>query len=116
MQQLPPRGRHWRFSQDKFSSALEDNRIIFGKNGDSKPQFKRFLSEAMAKGENISTIWDDVGTTTEGTKEVMQLFEGQKIFDFPKPVFLIKRILQISTAPNDLILDFFAGSGKPGRR
>ena len=59
---LPPKGRCWRFSREKYSRAVEDNRILFGKRGTSRPQYKRFLSEAIDKGVNVSTIWDDVGT------------------------------------------------------
>lgn len=53
-------------------------------------------------------------SSRRGTVEIEGLLQG-KYFDFPKPVSLIKRILQISTSPNDLILDFFAGSGTTGQ-
>ena len=48
-QHLPPGGRCWRFSKEKFASALADNRVVWGKNGKSRPQLKRFLSEAREK-------------------------------------------------------------------
>lgn len=59
------------------------------------------------------TIFTDYGTTTDATKEILNLFNNQKIFDTPKPTNLIKTLLQLSTTPNsnDIILDFFAGSG-----
>ncbi|WP_208353149.1 site-specific DNA-methyltransferase [Helicobacter pylori] len=57
------------------------------------------------------TIFTEYGTTTEATKEILALFNGTKIFDTPKPEALLKRILEISTKENDLVLDFFAGSG-----
>jgi hypothetical protein len=44
----PPAGRHWRMSKEKYERALNDNRIIFGKAGKTKPQYKRF--------ENVSSI------------------------------------------------------------
>jgi adenine-specific DNA-methyltransferase len=108
---FPPSGRHWRFTKDKYEQALQENRIVFGKTGKSKPQFKRFKSEAEEKGTNIFTIWDDVETATEGTKEIMELFEDRKVFDTPKPVSLIERILELATTPNSIVLDSFAGSG-----
>ncbi len=111
---VPPKGRHWRFTKDKYLEALNDNRIVFGKTGNSKPQYKRFKSEALEKGTNPFTIWDDVGTATEGTKELMKLFEGSKEFDTPKPVSFLKRIIHLSSSGEDIILDSFAGSGTTG--
>jgi adenine specific DNA methylase Mod len=108
---VPPIGRHWRFSQQKFIEALKDNRIIFGKTGKSKPQYKRFKSEAEEKGTNIFTIWDDVGTATDATRELMELFGGEKVFDTPKPTTLIEQILKLSTNADSIVLDSFAGSG-----
>ena len=110
-QHLPPSGRHWRFSPEKFASALAENRIIFGKTGKSRPQYKRFLTEAQDKGTNPFTIWSDVDTATDGTKQIMAIFDGEKVFDTPKPIGLLERILKISTDKNSIILDSFAGSG-----
>lgn len=107
----PPLGRHWRFTQEKFMAALNDSRIIFGKTGKSKPQLKRFLSEAQDKGTNPFTIWSDIETATDATKDIMNIFDGDKVFDTPKPVQFIERILKLSTTKNAIILDSFAGSG-----
>jgi len=108
---LPPKGRHWRFTKEKFEEAMKTSRIIFGKTGKSKPQYKRFQSEAEEKGVNVFTIWDDVDTATQGTKELMNIFEGLKVFDTPKPISFIEKILKLATNKDDLILDSFAGSG-----
>ena len=115
LEYLPPQGRHWRTTQEKFLEAFADNRIIWGKTGKSKPQMKRFLSEAQERGTNPFTIWDDVGTATQGTKELMKLFGGNKVFQTPKPVSFLRRIIKLSTSPNDIILDSFAGSGTTGQ-
>lgn len=90
---------------------MAENRIVFGKNGTSKPQYKRFKFEAELKGTNPFTIWSDVGTATEATKELMKLFDGNKIFATPKPERLIQRIVELSTQENDIVLDFHLGSG-----
>ena len=118
----PPAGRHWRMSKEKYEAALNDNRIVFGKTGKTKPQCKRFESEAQEKGINSFTIWDFVDTATKGTKELMKLFDGRK-FTTPKPEKLLQRIIHISTQPNDIVLDYHLGSGttcavahKMGRR
>lgn len=108
---LPPQGRHWRFSYEKFSNALAENRIVFGKDGKGRPQYKRFKSEAEEKGMNPFTIWNDVGTATEATKELMALFVGERAFGTPKPERLLEKILRISTKPGDIVLDYHLGSG-----
>lgn len=112
-QHLPPGGRCWRFSKEKFASALTGNQVVWGKNGKGRPQLKRFLADAKDKGKNPFTIWDHIGTATDGTKELMRLFGGSKIFDTPKPVSFLKEVLKISTSKmdDDICLDFFGGSG-----
>lgn len=63
-------------------------------------------------GRTASTIWlsEEVGHNQTATREVKQLFDDNKYFDFPKPVTYIKQMLKISTTLNDVILDFFSGS------
>lgn len=106
----PPEGRHWRFTEEKYEEALKDNRIVFGKYGKSKPQYKRFLFEAQKRGNRPQTIWDDVGTATEATKDLMKLFESKEVFATSKPEGLLERIIHVSTAKGEIVLDFFAGS------
>lgn len=71
------------------------------------------------------SLWlaEDVGTTEESKREVMQLFPGDEPFGTPKPERLIERVISIATNPGDLVLDSFLGSGttaavahKTGRR
>ena len=109
---LPANGRHWRTTQAEFERILSENRIVFGKNGKSKPQFKRFLSEAEAKGSVPISIWADIETTTNGTQQLEDIL-GSKLFTNPKPLGLLDRILKLSTNNNKTanVLDFFAGSG-----
>ena len=108
---LPPSGRCWRFSREKFEEAFRKNRIVFGRTGKSRPQYKRFLSEAREKGVNVPTIWDDVGTATSGTRELMDILGRENRFTTPKPSDLIKRIVKIAANPDAIVLDSFAGSG-----
>lgn len=107
----PPKGRHWRFTKEKYEEALLDNRILFGKTGKSKPQYKRFLYEAQSKGTNPFTIWTELGTATNATKELIEIFDGNKLFQTPKPMSLLKRIFELATDKDSIILDSFAGSG-----
>ncbi|MGN0645756.1 MAG: site-specific DNA-methyltransferase [Mogibacterium kristiansenii] len=112
-QHLPPRGRHWRISQEKFSSALADGRIVFGKNGTGRPQMKSFYEEKKEFG-SIDNSWfsaERVGTTTNGTKEVMNLFDGKPYFDKPKPTTLLSKLIDLANVSDgEIILDFFSGS------
>ncbi|GAA7507997.1 hypothetical protein JP0009_11950 [Helicobacter pylori] len=105
----PPSGTFWRYSIDTLKDMEQNNRIVFnGKN----PMAKRYLSE-VAEGRKSSTFWDgsEVGYNLNGDAEIKQLFNGNKVFNNPKPEALISRILEVSTNENDLVLDFFAGSG-----
>ncbi|WP_231232012.1 site-specific DNA-methyltransferase [Helicobacter pylori] len=105
----PPSGTFWRYSISTLKDMEQNNRIVFnGKN----PMAKRYLSE-VAEGRKSSTFWDgsEVGYNLNGDAEIKQLFNGNKVFNNPKPEALISRILEISTQENDLVLDFFAGSG-----
>ncbi len=111
---LPPKGRHWRTTEEEYLKFLEDGRIVFGKTGRSKPQLKRFYNEAVEKGVVAKSIWDDIGTTTNGTKELEKIL-GDKKFNNPKPVSLIMKILELASYENSTILDFFAGSGTTGQ-
>lgn len=106
----PNEGCSWKNDYNKFQELMLDNRIVFGKNGDAGPQRKRFMYEAMERGKVVKTIWDDVETTTNGTMLLKKMFDNVSLFDNPKPVGFIKRILQLCSSNDSLILDFFGGS------
>ena len=105
----PPEGRCWRTGEKEYLQFVADGRIVYGKTGNGKPQLKRFYSEAQQKGLTPKSLWDDVGTATEGTKEILDMF-GSKVFDTPKPVSFISRILELATDKDSIVLDFFGGS------
>jgi site-specific DNA-methyltransferase (adenine-specific)/adenine-specific DNA-methyltransferase len=114
----PPRGRYWSVSKEKFQSLKEDNRIWWGKNGNSVPQVKRFLKD-VKKGSVPQTLWtyNEVGHTQEAKKELVGIcdFEDSaSVFITPKPTRLIRRILEVATDKDSLVLDSFAGSGTTG--
>jgi len=109
----PPTGRHWRTEKTKFDELLVDGRIIFGKTGDSRPQLKVFYEEKKLFGE-VPTSWFDgssYGTATNGTQELQAFFDGLSPFTFPKPTSLIEALARLAIKSDDLVLDFFAGSG-----
>ena len=110
----PPNGRIWCYNKSTLESLMKDNRIKFGLTDDSSPKRKLFLNERKAKGDfkTPSSILLDAGTTKTGTTEIMALFDNQKVFDYPKPTSLLTRLMQYGYVNNnDIVLDFFSGSG-----
>lgn len=108
----PPAGRSWRLSPKAFRERLADNRIWFGKNGDSVPSMKRFKSELKKSGITPMTVWkyEEVGHSQAATQDLQKLMGGKKYFSYPKPVKLVQRAIQLYSDNNSIIMDFFAGS------
>ncbi|WP_308806385.1 site-specific DNA-methyltransferase [Actinotignum urinale] len=110
----PPAGRSWSVNSESMAQLLEENRIYWGSDGQGAPQFKRYLSEVQ-QGTVPTTWWphDFAGHNDESRKEIKALFGTTAVFDTPKPTRLIRRLLEVLTVAdaNDIILDFFAGSG-----
>ena len=107
-----PSGLCWRFTEAKLKELIDDGRIYFGPDGNNVPRLKVFLSE-MEQGITPHTLWkaEEVGTNDSAKKELLNLFEGVSVFETPKPVSLLKRILEIAGKENDyIVLDFFSGS------
>ena len=95
----------WTYTESNFQKLIKNNLIWWGKNGSSKPKRKRFLKEKQGL---TPRSWVDIALTSDGGTDLKKL--GLSIFDYPKPVKLIKLFLQIATNTDDLVLDFFAGS------
>ena len=108
----PPAGRCWRLSKNAFLERLQDNRIYFGTDGNSVPCIKRFLTELKFDGMAPTSImfYKDVGHSQEGAKEVTAIMDAG-VFDGPKPVRLLLRLLTLAKLADDsIVLDFFSGS------
>jgi len=102
----------WRWSKEKMQEAIDNNLIEFAvnKNGVLEAYEKIYEDDLNKRYKKFQSLLDDASSTSYGTKEIKNLF-GNKIFDRPKPVKLIKILLNIANiAKNDLILDFFSGS------
>ena len=117
----------WKCKAQTFEDRLNDDRIVFKKSkGNWKVHYKIYLNEEKSKlkkddkgniipkGRNLSTILYQIASNKDGNKDIKKHFKGQKPFSYPKPVNLIKTLIQVATGPNDIILDFFAGSGTTG--
>lgn len=109
----PPAGRCWSLSKKAFFERLQDNRIWFGSDGNSVPSIKRFLTELKHEGMAPTSIlfYKEVGHNQEGAKEVVALFGDKGVFDGPKPVRLIERLITLANLKEaSIVLDFFSGS------
>lgn len=104
----------WKYSRETYQKHADENRLWWGQEGSNTyPRLKRFLSE-MEDGVVPVDLWKhtETGTTDKASKDLEKMI-GRGVFDFPKPVGLIKKMLRIATSPNenDITLDFFGGSG-----
>jgi adenine-specific DNA-methyltransferase len=110
----PPAGCCWRYTEDRMTKEIADNRIWFGSDGTGVPRIKRFIDDTK-QGLTPSTMWsaEDVGANEHAKKHLSQLFDGNVVFDSPKPIGLVDHMLSICTEKDkaDVVLDFFAGSG-----
>jgi adenine-specific DNA-methyltransferase len=120
---LPPKGRCWLLTKERFQEFLDDNRIWFGSKGEGVPRIKRFLSE-VKDGITAQTLWtyQEVGHNQDAKKEA-KAFNDDNVFATPKPEKLMERVIMLASNEGDLVLDSFLGSGttaavahKMGRR
>ncbi len=114
----PPKGTYWRVSETTFHELNADKRVWWGRDGNSIPRIKKFLSEAK-QGVVPSTLWShsECGTNAEAKTEIRSVLSGEEdaeMFITPKPEKLLKRILELTTKSGDWVLDSFAGSGTTG--
>ncbi len=109
------RDGRWSCGNEKYLELIENGDIEFVKNnGEWKVYTKErpYRDNGELKSEKYESIILDIATNTQGTNEMKELFpESQTIFEFPKPSNLIKHLLKMGSENNDIILDFFAGSG-----
>jgi len=109
----PPPGRFSAYGHATLDEMFKNGGIYFGSEGKSVPQRKTYLSEVG--GIVPVTIWphEEVGQNHEANNDMKALFDGKQPFDNPKPVRLLKRIIDLVATANEeaIILDFFSGSG-----
>lgn len=120
----PPKGTSWRYTKDKLSELISENRIWFGATGNNVPRLKRFLNE-VSDTIPATTWWDyaESGHNDEARREAKLLQDDDNLFSTPKPERILKKIITMGSNPGDLVLDSFLGSGttaavahKMGRR
>lgn len=108
----PNPNRGWSKSRETMQTLLAEGRILFPKSPKGRPREKKFLRDLRNSKTGISSLLGkELSTTnTEGTREVRDLLDG-KVFDFPKPLQLLKTLIAQGTTSDSVVLDFFAGSG-----
>ncbi len=111
----PPSRRNWVYNRERVAEMIANREIVFGKDGKSMPQRKRYLRD-VRPGLTWPTMWQSdthskFPMNHNGSSELADVFNAPADFDNPKPVGLIDRVLRIATDPNDIVLDSFAGSG-----
>ena len=104
--------RLWAYPEISYKKLVKENLVYFGQDGNGVPQ--RVIYAQNSAGQPTTNYWDDIATNKEGKKEILNLFEDN-YFDTPKPSSLIKKIQNLIIDKNDIILDFFAGSGTTGQ-
>ncbi|MBE0470869.1 MAG: site-specific DNA-methyltransferase [Methyloprofundus sp.] len=111
----PPAGTYRRFNDASMKKMDENDEIWFGSDGMQIPSRKSFLSE-VKDGLTPVTLWryEEVGHNHEANNELKELIMDG-VFNNPKPSRLVKQTLLLATEKNDLVLDFFAGSGTTGQ-
>lgn len=110
---LPPKNRYWRCNEEQFNTWLADGRITFGLSGNGRPMLKKFLRE-MTSGLTPNTWWvhEQFGSNKEASIHLKALAADQaEVFATPKPEKLLRAVLDLASAPEDLVLDSFLGSG-----
>lgn len=110
----PPTG--WRYERKRMAELIAGGEIIWPKESKGRPRRKKFLKDVQSSFTGFSSIFDIAKTpySTQGTRELTELFDGNDYFDFPKPVGYIRQIIEqaILTDDGDIyVLDFFSGSG-----
>lgn len=102
----------WRVESKSYENLVKNNLIIWKKtkrnNGEIWWPYVKYYLDGRTK--RPSPLWADLEGNKKAAREVRDLFDGKKVFDFPKPVDLLLRIVQIACDKNSIIVDFFSGS------
>lgn len=101
------------YTQEKLDSWIMEGRVIFPDSENRYPARKEFFQEYQNPYKPIVTSWG-LFSAKVGSEQLKSLFDGKKVFDYPKPLELLKILLRRTVRPDALVMDFFAGSGSFG--
>lgn len=106
----PNPNRVWSYIRESMDKLIAENKVIFPSDDSKRPMIKRFKNELRSETNPFSSWLSEVGMNSEATREMREILDAN-IFSYSKPLSLIKEIVKQSLAKDDIILDFFAGSG-----
>lgn len=100
---------NWAFSESTVQKMISEGLVLFPSKAEGTPRQKKFIDSYTNETKAATTAlgWH---STERSTKELMDLFDGKKVFDFPKPLSLVSFLCEQALGAEDLALDFFAGS------
>ena len=105
--------RQWWWSQERVTKALADNGLVFTKTDQGySVSYKQYLIKESGEKRGIKpfSVIDGI-YTQHGTDDLRKIFDDEVVVQFPKPVALMTKFLQIGAEEDSVVLDFFAGSG-----
>jgi adenine-specific DNA-methyltransferase len=102
--------RVWAYIRESMDKLIAEHKIFFPSDTTKRPMFKRFKSDLKSEVNPLSSWLEEVGMNSEGTREIREIFDAT-LFNYSKPLSLIKTLVSQTTSNNDIILDFFGGSG-----
>lgn len=108
----PHPSRGWIYGPEKMNQLIADGQILWPANASGRPRLKRYITDMKTETTGFSTVLDAPGNVT-ATKALSEIL-GPKVFAFPKPVELVRQLIEQVTDGNSIILDSFAGSGTTG--
>jgi adenine-specific DNA-methyltransferase len=108
-QHYPSSNGNWRFNETRIKELIDNDEIYFGEDDEGRPKLKRFLSQ-VKDGVTWTTLWDFAPLNTEASSEMTEIFGNLATFENPKPIDLIKLILEAGSSRDGIVLDFFSGS------
>src|SRR5690606_31283843 len=100
----------WRYDKKTMAKLIEEDRILWPPSPEGRPRRKAFIADLGSEFTGYSSIVGDGVFTRDGTADIDALFDG-RVFTFPKPVKLISSLIEQGASENDIVVDFFAGSG-----
>ena len=98
----------WRYDRTTMAKKVADGRILWPNSPEGRPRHKKFLNEVKSLFTGLSSLLE-VASTAKGTQEIREIFSAP-VFDFPKPLDLLRLVVKQGLADDGIVLDFFAGS------
>lgn len=118
---FPPKGRYWPYNPATMDQKIAEGRVLFPPSAEGMPMLKRFQREAKRQILPVSSWMESdpkralqsslIAPMNSAATRALTKLMGGRLFTFPKSVLLIKNLVAQTTAPGDIVMDFFAGSG-----